>query len=329
MRVLKFDDYVRELLRLVGLPRPRVSVIVPNYNYARYLPERLASIMAQTYRPLEIIFLDDASSDDSVAVATTLLRGSCITHRIVVNTSNAGCYAQWLQGLALAAGELVWIAEADDTCDPQLLETLVPSFADSDVTLAYCQSRKINGVGEMMQPDYRDYTNAISASKWLAPYKRSGMDEIRDTLCIKNTIPNASAVVMRKPHGHEINERLLGLKNAGDWMLYVHLLETGSVYFTPKVLNSHRLHTQSVTKGGNQARHFNEILQVQEYIRSRHSLTAQANSKIESMRQFTFEYLGLKSPEHPKYALHPAALAAMGMAATGAAADQPIRVART
>ena len=310
----QFDDYVRGLLRVVGLPRPRVSVIVPNYNYAHYLPERLASILNQTCRPFEIIFLDDCSSDDSVSVATALLKDSGIAHQVVVNTVNAGCYAQWLRGFALVRGELIWIAEADDTCDPGLLEALVAGFDDPSVTLAYCQSRKINGEGQLIRSNYHDYTDNISASKWLSPYLRHGIDEIRDTLAIKNTIPNASAVLMRKPMLDGLSRLLLNHKNAGDWLLYVHLLESGAVYFTPEVLNSHRLHVQSVTKGGNQARHFAEILQVQEYIRSRHPLSAETTHKIEAMRKFTFDYLKLNTAEFPVYGLHPAALAALGLA---------------
>ena len=112
---------------------------------------------------------------------------------------------------------------------------------------------------------------------------------------------------MRKPSLDGIRERLLGHKNAGDWLVYVHLLETGSVYFTPEVLNSHRLHVQSLTKGGNEARHFAEILQVQEYVRSRHPLAPETTDKIEAMRKFTFEYLGLNSAEHPVYTAHPVA----------------------
>lgn len=320
----QFDDYVQGLLRIVGLPRPRVSVIVPNYNYAQHLPERLSSIVGQTYRPFEIIFLDDCSSDDSVAVATALLRNSGIAHQTVVNTTNAGCYAQWLKGLALARGELVWIAEADDTCEPLLLQALVAGFDDADVTLAYCQSRKIDSAGATIAQDYLSYTDSISRTKWRAPYRRHGVDEIRDTLSIKNTIPNASAVLMRRPQLDEVRERLLGHKNAGDWLLYVHVLETGSVYFTPEVLNSHRLHAQSVTKGGNQARHFAEILQVQEYVRSRHPLTAETTAKIEAMRKFTFEYLGLNTAEYPVYGQHPAALAALGRPPRSAQAPVPV-----
>lgn len=302
----QFADYVHDLLRLVGIPRPRVSVIVPNFNYARYLPARLASIIGQTYRPYEIIFLDDKSGDDSLSVAATLLAGSDIPHRIVANDVNVGCYAQWLKGVAMASGDLVWIAEADDDCDARLLEVLVSGFDDADVVLAYCQSRKIDADGHVLRPDYLDYTNDISPSKWRQTYRRRGADEITDTLAIKNTIPNASAVLMRKPNFEGIRELLLRHTSAGDWLAYVHLLESGSIFFTPEVLNSHRVHVQGITRGGNAERHFIEIMQVQEYLRARHSLTAGTVAKIESMRKFTFEYLGLNSPAIPTYLDHPA-----------------------
>jgi len=124
----------------------KVSVIIPNYNYGRYLPERLNSIICQTYRPFEIIFLDDNSKDDSVEVAKKILEASGIPHRIIRNSVNEGCFKQWSRGIHEAKGDLVWIAEADDSCDLKLLATLVAKFDDPKVGLAYCQSFE-NGSG--------------------------------------------------------------------------------------------------------------------------------------------------------------------------------------
>ena len=88
----------------------------------RPVPPRAACSRSssQTVRPHEIIFLDDCSTDDSVAVAEDLLQDSTIPYRIIRNEINQGCYRQWLQGLREATGDLVWIAEADDDCAPTL-----------------------------------------------------------------------------------------------------------------------------------------------------------------------------------------------------------------
>lgn len=316
----QFRDYVYDLLRLAGIFRPKVSVVIPNYNYARYLPARIASVLQQTYRPYEIIFLDDRSTDDSVKVARELLGKSDIPYRIMENDVNRGCYAQWLAGIGLCKGDLLWIAEADDTCEPRLLEKLVPGFRDHDVVLAYCQSRRIDGAGNVVTPDYLDHTDAISRTKWRSSYVRKGQDEIRDTLAIKNTIPNASAVLMRRPNLEAVKGRLTQHKNAGDWLTYVHLLESGSIYFCPEVLNSHRVHGHGLTQGGNTARHFAEILMVQEYIRQRHPLSDETLRKVEDMRQRTYAYLGLQSDANPAYWQHPAAAEALRQA--GSAADE-------
>ena len=97
----------------------KVSVIVPNYRHARFLEQRLRSIFNQTRRPHEIIFLDNASPDDSVEVARRLSHESPVPMRIVVNERNNGStFRQWMKGLSLATGDLVWIAEADDCLPP-------------------------------------------------------------------------------------------------------------------------------------------------------------------------------------------------------------------
>lgn len=300
-----FLDYVYDLLRLVRCPRQKVSVVIPNYNYARYLPNRLGSIIAQTYRPYEIIFLDDNSSDDSVRVAEAILSKSGLPYRILVNDINCGCYSQWLLGIEQARGDMVWIAEADDESDVCFLEELIRGFEAPDIVLAYSQSRKIDESGNVIREDYLDYTDDLSPTKWRSSYDRVGSDEIKDTLAIKNTIPNASGVLMKKPDLSGIREQLLQLKNTGDWLTYVHILESGSIYFTPKVLNSHRVHIGGVTRGGNAVRLMSEIIQMQEYVRAHHELTSDTKAKIEVMRQFTYEYLGLNTNKARAYRDHP------------------------
>lgn len=304
-REFQFLDYVYDLLRLAGVFRPKVSVVIPNYNYAQYLPARIASVTKQTYRPYEIVFLDDHSADDSLDVARRLLKDCVIPYRIMANERNAGCYAQWLAGIAQCGGDLVWIAEADDECEPTMLERLVPAFQDEQVVLAYCQSRRIDGEGKVIMPDYLDHSDAISATRWRHAYVRPGADEIRDTLAIKNTIPNASAVLMRKPSLNALKGRLVQHRNAGDWLTYAHVLERGSIAFCPEVLNSHRVHGRGLTQAGDAARHFAEIVAVQEYIRERHALADETLAKVEDMRQRTYRHLGLEAAFGPDYRVLP------------------------
>ncbi len=119
-----FRAYLLDLLALTQLQRPKFSVVVPNYNYARYLPQRLQSIVEQTFPIYEIIVLDDASSDDSLSVLRELqgtLAGA-VTRGSGGNSSSV--FRQWLKGVELAGGDHVWIAEADDLSAPGFLAGL-------------------------------------------------------------------------------------------------------------------------------------------------------------------------------------------------------------
>ncbi|MGE3509529.1 MAG: glycoside hydrolase family 99-like domain-containing protein [Vicinamibacterales bacterium] len=305
-REFDFADYARFLINL-GLPkRPSISVVVPNYNYARYLERRLQSILEQTRQPDEILVLDDASSDDSVAIAERVLGRGGIPYRIVQNVSNAGCYRQWLRGWREATGDLIWIAEADDDCAPTLLETLTCAFDDPAVVLAYCQSTQIGGDGRQIAPDYLAWTADIDPDRWRHPYVRDGRDEIRDTLVVKNTIPNVSGVLMRRRDLSGIADALVTLKNAGDWLVYLHLLESGSIAFVPAALNHHRRHGGSVTIGLGGLNLMRESLLVQRHALDRHSISLAVDERRERAMQAIYEYLGLNLEGPSSYKDHPA-----------------------
>src|SRR5262249_33759929 len=159
-----------------------VSVVVPNFNYARFLRQRLDSIWSQRYPLHEVILLDDASSDDSADVIAELEREAGGRLRVVRNEVNSGAGSrQWARG-----GELVWIAEADDFADPGFLAATVPAFEDPDVLLSYTQSRQIGPDGQVLCEDYLDYVADVDPVRWRADYRRPGIVEIAEALSVKN-----------------------------------------------------------------------------------------------------------------------------------------------
>lgn len=228
-------------------PRLKVSVIVPCYNHSPFLEERLRSIFDQTYPPHEIIFLDDGSSDESVAVARRLASASPVPFRVVLNESNGGStFRQWLEGIDRAGGDLVWIAESDDSCRPELLERLVPAFRDPEVALAYCQSAMIGPDGRLYAPDYIADTEDLAPIRWRYRYCVAGHEEVELALSQRNTIPNASAVVFRRPAAIEERADLEALRLAGDWLFYAMRIRRGRIAYIPEPLNAHRHHERTV-----------------------------------------------------------------------------------
>ena len=72
---------------------PQVSIIIPNYNHAKYLPQRLESVYNQTYQDFEVILLDDCSNDDSVTILNTYAKHPKTSH-VVFNVFNYRSKAQ-------------------------------------------------------------------------------------------------------------------------------------------------------------------------------------------------------------------------------------------
>ncbi|MES2741849.1 MAG: glycoside hydrolase family 99-like domain-containing protein [Pseudomonadota bacterium] len=245
----------------------RVSVVVPNYKYERYIARRLDSIFQQGFPVYEVIVLDDASPDGSVAAIKAYLESSGNEARLVVNDSNSGSvFRQWKKGVDLCAGDLVWIAEADDLTAPGFLQELATAFDDPQLALAYCQSKQIDAADNIVADNYLEYT--LSASDCcLTDYFRDGKEEIAKSMCIKNTIPNVSAVLMRRAviaHTLDaVQERLFAMKVAGDWLVYLHVMMKGKVCHSKKALNLHRRHEGSVTGSLAAARHIDEIVAMQ------------------------------------------------------------------
>ena len=293
-----FRHYAFDLLDLLGLHLPRVSVVVPNYNYARYLEGRIRSVAAQTVAPFEIIVLDDASTDGSL-VELERLRGSVgASLRVVPSTDNSGSvFRQWLAGAQRARGDYLWIAEADDLADLRLLERTLDGFRDGAVVMSMVQSRQIDADGVELAADYLDYVDAFGRERWQAPFVATLQDELGHGLAVKNTLPNVSAVVFRRQVFADVLERHLediaSYRIAGDWLLYIRMLEQGRLAFTPDPLNAHRRHSGSVTLGGTQVPHLQEVMRVQRQIAADHPMAHAADDAVGQYAAFLYTHFDL------------------------------------
>jgi len=98
-----------------------LSVVVCNYNHAHYLPEALQAILEQSRRPMEVIVIDDRSTDNSVEVIEGIARRDPIVH-LYRNERNQGPLATANRGLALARGDCIYWGAADDRICPGLFE---------------------------------------------------------------------------------------------------------------------------------------------------------------------------------------------------------------
>jgi glycosyltransferase involved in cell wall biosynthesis len=272
-----FRQYLFELLRLAGVPLHRVSVVVPNYNYERYLRERITTILNQTYPLYELILLDDASDDNSVAVAEQALAGGSIDCRVVRNDVNsASVFRQWQRGVELARGDIVWIAEADDLSDPAFLQTVLRGFDDPEVVLSYCESKQIDERGRVLADNYHDYVADLGSERWKQPWVADGDEEIRKYLAVKNTIPNVSGVLMRREKLARVLrahiDEIRSYRVAGDWKTYLLLLAGGRLAYFPESLNLHRRHQQGVTISSFDVSQLREIEEIQAWVERRYAL---------------------------------------------------------
>ena len=107
----------------------KVSIIIPIYNVAKYLPACLDSVLTQTYKNLEIILIDDGSTDDSKTIVDSYAKKD---KRIkIIHQKNAGQSAARNKGLKEATGDYISFIDGDDKIKPSFIEDLLNAYQDS------------------------------------------------------------------------------------------------------------------------------------------------------------------------------------------------------
>ena len=249
-----FGKHKRKISRML-----LVSVIIPNYNHARYLEQRLDSVFNQTYQNFEVIILDDCSTDNSLEIINRYKDNPHLS-QIVVNETNSGSvFKQWDKGINLAKGELIWIAERDDYCE-----------------LACAQYSFCND----------EYSYKIKERKTRC-YK--GKDYICNRLIRYCEIRNASGVVFSKEAYSKVSKNYLTYRSAGDLQFWTEVLQYGNCVRVGKNLAYFRQNSSSVT-GTNATKGIvsREDKRVYDYVRTVYHLTTWQNymAHLRKARQY-------------------------------------------
>jgi glycosyltransferase involved in cell wall biosynthesis len=213
-----------------GSSAPRVSFVVPTYNYARFVGQAVDSLLDQTYHEIEVIVIDDASTDGTQAVLAAYAADPRV--RLVRHEANAGHIRTYNEGIAAARGEFVGLLSADDLClDRDAVRRQVALFdSDPAIGFVYPAQAYVDESGRLVRV----------AAPWPDDHVLDGLDEFRH-LVFTNYVPASGPLVRRTCHD-EIGCYDERLPHAGDWDLWLRLCTRYRVGYLAQPLYGYRMH---------------------------------------------------------------------------------------
>lgn len=260
---------------------PLVSVIIPNYNHAAFLKQRIESVLEQTYTEKEIILLDDCSTDDSQNIIEAY-RSQAIVSHIVYNKTNSGStFKQWEKGISLAKGNYIWIAESDDFCEPIFLDNVMQGLInDNSCVIGFTQSFVIDDKDTILWQSNYDKLQAVLKGDLF----------IQQHMLFGNGIYNASMAVFKKETYNNISKTFTSFRFCGDWLFWIEMAKTGNVFISAKHLNFFRKHKKDVSgKAYETGYNFFEELRLLDILKEELPLTANEYSALLEHKHFAFE----------------------------------------
>ena len=201
-----------------------VTIIIPAYNSAKYLKDAVRSAQLQNHRHLEIIIIDDGSTDGTAEVAAQLAADDPRV-RVIIQP-NRGPSAARNTGLRQAAGDFVSFLDSDDTLHPLKVSQQLIALEDPGVGLVFC--------------DY--YTSNEDLVPLAISKTRPQLEDIRDQLALQNVFPVHAAMVRRGVVAR-VGTFDESLPSAEDWDFWVRCGEVATMVHAPGALCCYRRHT--------------------------------------------------------------------------------------
>lgn len=212
-----------------GSIKPLVSVVLCTYNGEKYLQQQIDSILQQTYSHLELIIVDDASSDNTVAILQDYSQ-SDKRIKYFINPENIGYNKNFEKGFLLATADYIAISDQDDIWETNKIETMMNNWPDGSIFI-YSLSGNFSGNNFVARTPAPNVHNSV--------------------------INDIHKLVFNSPvHGHACMFKKELLNHCRpfpdnifyDWWMSMHAASIGVIDFVPHTLTWHRVHDKNSSR---------------------------------------------------------------------------------
>lgn len=217
---------------------PLVSIIIPAFNSEEYICKSIDSALAQSYKHIEIIVVNDGSTDRTQDILESYSHVKKIHRLQHPDAGNKGVSISRKLGVAHAQGEFIAFLDADDLYEPQKIETQLNAFqSESTCILCHCDVSHIT-----------DTPSGRSREKqfFLGPHRYAYAYGEEDYFLINNHICNSSVMVRTSPI-KKLTFQFQQLFQYEDWLLWILLADAGPFIYLPDKLTGYRYHTGCAT----------------------------------------------------------------------------------
>lgn len=220
-----------------------VTLVIPNYNGARFVGETIESLLAQTFGDFELVFLDDQSTDASLAVAESF---SDPRLRVVRSRERVSMAGNWNRCAALVRSPYFVLAHNDDVYEPRFLEVMLPLLSESPgAFMAHCKVQNIDENGLPIMTEQQRYKDSLWPAE--SPYERPIAEEI--AWLRKGNIVIAPTALYRTEAFRAIGPFDERYQFVTDWEYWLRGLLSGyAIVGTQEKLLRWRRHGNSATK---------------------------------------------------------------------------------
>lgn len=207
----------------------KVSVIIPNYNYAQYVGQAISSVLNQTYENIEIIVVNNGSTDNSMEI---LKRYENQIH--LVDQKNLGQSGARKSGLAKATGDFIAFLDADDLWEPTKIEKQLQLFSVK-TELIYC------GIARFNEKDQ------ILISTHLPKFRGSCASAFIDYPGVSIVISGESTAIFTRGLLERVGEFDPNLNSAAGWDFFRRCSKLTEFDFVPEALTKYRVHSENMS----------------------------------------------------------------------------------
>ena len=220
----------RKLLERTRLtPNGKVSVIIPNYNYAQYVGEAVESVMNQSYKNIEIIVVNNGSTDNSLEVLEKYSKKI-----LLINQENLGQSGARKTGLERASGDYIAFLDADDKWDPQKIEKQMLLFTPK-VELVYCGIKL-----------FSENSQSVIATE-IPTFRGSCTDAFIEYPGVSIVLSGESTSIFTRSLLNKVGVFDPELNSAAGWDFFRRCSKFSEFDFVPEPLTNYRLHSSNMS----------------------------------------------------------------------------------